>query len=189
MKWTSVLLVTALVVAGCGAGPVLETRAPGNPAGVDLSGTWLLRGADDVPLVERQTIIMPRVSARNAEMREQQRRRDRRSKGLSVHVFLESGKKLKVTQTDFGVFASFDRAVVEEVNFGENRTVSVGPIEAQRVTGWEGATLIIETMDEEGHVLKESWYLDDGGDVLIRDILIRKGDEEHMSIQQVFDRG
>ena len=189
MKWASLLLAATLVVAGCAAKPVLETRAAGSPPGVNLSGTWILRGADNTPIVERQTIIMPRTSARSAEMRERQRRSDGRTKGLSVHVFMESGKKLKVTQTDFGVFASFDRAIVEEVNFGENRIVTVGPIKAQRVTGWEGDALIIETMDEEGNVLKESWYLDDRGDVLVRDILIHKGDVEHMSIQQVFDRG
>ena len=64
---------------------------------------------------------------------------------------------------------------------------AVGPIEAQRVSGWEGPTLVVETMDDGGNVLRESWSLD-GGDVLVRDVVIVSGDEETLSVRQVFDR-
>ena len=66
----------------------------------------------------------------------------------------ETGKSLKVTQTEHGFFVSLDRSVVEEFGFGENRIVTLGPIEAQRVSGWEGATYIVETLDEASHFRK-----------------------------------
>ena len=115
-------------------------------------------------------------------------RRDKRSKGRAVHVFMESGKSLKISQTAYGVFISYDRAVVEEYNFGENRRVSVGPIEAQRVSGWVGREFIVETMDDEGNVLKETWRLEEGGSVLVRNMSITKREEEKLALRQVFDR-
>jgi len=96
---------------------------------------------------------------------------------------------LRITQTSEGLFISFDRSVVEEYTFGENRTVSVGPIEAQRVSGWVGQELILETMDEQGNVLTETWSLDDGGSILIRNMTMTKGEQQLWSAMQVFDQG
>jgi hypothetical protein len=64
-----------------------------------------------------------------------------------VYVFLETGAYLKVTQTAHALFVSFDRSVVEEFRFGESRIVSVGEVQAQRVTGWQGDSLTVETLD------------------------------------------
>ncbi len=190
MKRLRILLAAALFAAAlvaCAAKPVLLPRPGGNPGGIDLSGNWELRGGADVPLVEEQTIVIPK---RSSSRPEDQRvtRRDNRVKGASAHVFLESGKTLKITQTAYGVFMSYDRAVVEEYNFGENRTVEVGPIEAQRVTGWEGPVLVIETLDDQGNVLTERWRLDNAGAVLVRDIRIARGDNVKLALQQLFDR-
>lgn len=186
-KITTVLLVA--LIAACAAKPVLTPRSGGNPEGVDLSGQWALRGGPEIPTLVEQTIVIPRqATARDAQLREQRMRRDKRSKGRAVHVFMESGKSLKISQTAYGVFISYDRAVVEEYNFGENRRVSVGPIEAQRVSGWVGREFIVETMDDEGNVLKETWRLEEGGSVLVRNMSITKREEEKLALRQVFDR-
>ena len=66
--------------------------------------------------------------------------------------------------------------------------VTIGPIEAKRASGWEGDTLVIETLDDAGSILSESWRFDGGKDVLIRNIRISKGDEELFSRRQIFDR-
>lgn len=182
------VLVAALFLSACAARPALEARPGGNPAGVDLSGNWVLRGAADFPASREQTIVLPRGGMRSSQSSMQRGARPERSKGSSAHVFIESGKSLKITQTDYGLFISFDRAVVEEYNFGENSEVSVGPIEAQRVSGWEGDVLVVETMDEDGYVLTESWRLESSGDVLVRDIRIARDDDEKFSTRQVFDR-
>ncbi|MGI9249288.1 MAG: hypothetical protein ACR2QI_09755 [Woeseiaceae bacterium] len=86
------------------------------------------------------------------------------------------------------MFISFDRAIVEEYTFGENRVVSVGPIEAQRVSGWQEGVFVIETLDDQGAILTESWHLDAGGDLLVRTISVAQGSEEQFSSQQRFDR-
>lgn len=189
MRTLTFLALVALLASACAARPSLDPRPGGNPAGVDLSGLWVLRGPVRGAEPDEQTIVMPRSRPRGSDSGDRRPTgRATQKKGSSAHVFLESGKSLKITQTDYGLFASFDRAVVEEVRFGENRTVAVGPIEAQRVSGWEGPTLVVETMDDGGNVLRESWSLDEGGDVLLRDVVIVRGDEEKMSIRQVFDR-
>ena len=105
-----------------------------------------------------------------------------------MHVFLETGKAVKITQTDFGLFISFDRAVVEEYRFGENREVSVGPISADRVSGWEGSSYVIETLDDNGAKLIEVYQLRDGGRSLQRKITIIDKKVTQLAIKQVFDR-
>ena len=111
MTRNGMLLVILLLVA-CAARPTLEPRPGGNPEQIDLSGTWALRAGGEMPVDNEQTIRIPRRSQKDdAEMR--QPVRSTRARGSSVHLFLESGKTLKVSQTDYGLFFSFDRAVVE----------------------------------------------------------------------------
>lgn len=184
-------LVCALALAACAPTPELPTRSAANPAGVDLSGNWQLREESEKPPAHEgeqpQTIRMPRNSSRSSAQQESRKARARRSTGLDVWIFIESGKRLRLTQTIDGLFIHFDRAVVEEYTFGENRTVSVGPIEAQRVSGWVGRVLVLETMDEQGAVLTETWALENSGAALVRDIAVIKDDQELYSARQVFD--
>lgn len=184
MKQMFLVIILALAVVACGSKPTLEPRAGGNPQQVDLSGRWVLRTGDELPVRHEQTIRIPRSSTRR-QTETARAPTQRRTRGLSAHLFLESGKVLKVSQTDYGLFFSFDRAVVEEYNFGENRMVSIGPIGAQRVSGWDGPAFVVETMDEEGHVLTERWQLEEG--TLTREITIARGEDTSYSKRQVFD--
>jgi hypothetical protein len=191
-QFTAVIVTLSLaVIAGCAAKEVLIPKSAIS-AGNDLTGHWQLREDSETaakrirdaefaaagghePLVPRGN----HSSARSA-------RRD--SGGASVHVFLESGRSLKVTQTDYGLFISFDRAVVEEYRFGENREVSVGPINADRVSGWEGSSYVIETLDEDDAKLIEAYQLQDGGRSLQRKITIINKKATQLAIEQMFDR-
>jgi len=179
--------VCLCVLGACSARPVLESKSAAVPVGVNLSGYWLARekvraakprsmtGSDDALITMSQS-------------QRQQRSRKRNSSGVSAQVFLESGDTLKITQTDHGVFISYDRSVVEEYTFGENRMVSIGPIEAQRVSGWEANSFIVETLDTSGTVLAERWHLENDDAVLVRDISMSKDEYETYSEQQTFDR-
>lgn len=104
-----------------------------------------------------------------------------------MHVFLEYGTALKVSQTPYSMFISYDRAIVEEFTFGENRLINIGPIEARRVSGWEGRAFVVETLDREGAILYESWTLQ-GPDVLQRELRIVEKEREIFRQRQVFDR-
>ncbi|NNL63265.1 MAG: hypothetical protein HKO69_05565 [Woeseiaceae bacterium] len=184
MKNCIALVATACLVLACVAAPTLEARPGGNPEQVDLSGQWILRGDVMHPGGEGQMIRIPSAVRRDSD----QRRSERSSKGASVRVFIESGRSLKVTQTVYGLFFSYDRAIVEEYNFGENRDVNVGPIKARRVAGWDGVAFVIETMDERGNVLAESWRLEQGGAVLVRHMTITERGKRTLDTRQVFDR-
>jgi hypothetical protein len=182
------VLLAGVVLAACASRPVLTPKSPVVPAGVDFSGLWQLRQEPgSKPTLrqdgEPQIRIPPTNRSRNTA-----RRTSKRAAGTAVHVFLETGESLKISQTGDGLFISFDRAVVEEYTFGENRIVSVGPIEAQRVSGWQERVFVVETLDEQGTILIESWHLDAGGDVLVRTISVAKNNEEQYSSQQHFDR-
>ena len=194
MRRLALFPVATLVVffiASCAAKPQLLPRNGVNSNDIDLSGNWVLRHESGTPLAEageeEQTIVIPRGSSRKSQASFSRSRRSR-SDGSAVHVFLESGTSLKITQTLHGIFISFDRAVVEEFTFGENRTVSVGPIEAQRVSGWDADEFIAETMDEKGAVLAERWSLAEDGAVLVRRISAVEREELTFSTKQVFDR-
>lgn len=157
-----VLGLVIVCIGGCAAREVLIPKSPVVPAGVNLSGQWLLRGAE-------------------GESR-------RAARETLVHVFLETGRSVKVTQTTSGLFISFDRSVVEEYRFGEQREISVGEIRADRVSGWEGASYVIETLDADGAKLVERYRLDEDGRVLRRRIRLTDGSKVELDLEQVFDR-
>ncbi len=147
------MLGTMLLIAACGTKIELARIDGPVPAGTDLSGQWQLR--------DSQRALQTRKSAR-----------------ATARVFLETGRRLKVTQTEHGLFISFDRAVVEEYRFGENRRISIGEIEAQRVSGWERERYVVETLDDEGVILREEYWLADAGASLMRRVTMRR--EEQM---------
>ena len=105
-----------------------------------------------------------------------------------MRVFLETGRRLKLTQTDSGLFISFDRAVVEEYRFGENRRISIGEVEAQRVSGWIGEHYVIETLDDDGVILREEYWLADAGRSLKRRVTIRRDEQVLADTSMHFER-
>jgi hypothetical protein len=176
---------------------MLAPRPGTVPEGVDLSGNWLIRTdqrEDEQRL--RQAIrrtdgiddrdIYRRPSGRTTESRGSSSRS--RVKGGLVHVFLETGAALRISQTDHGLFISFDRAVVEEYRFGENRIVNVGQVQAQRVTGWESDSLVVETLGRNGMKMTEQYRLLDAGETLERSITLRSKEGEQETIVQLFER-
>lgn len=181
---TALALFGFLILAACGTAElILETKPPAPATAVDLSGRWQLRDTGDArrrPQSREEVIVPTRAASRTRSSRLQ-------SKGSSVHVFLEYGTALKVSQTPYSMFISYDRAIVEEYTFGENRMINVGPIEARRVSGWEGQSFVVETLDREGAILFETWSLR-GPDVLQRDVRIVEKEQEVFRVQQLFDR-
>jgi len=178
-------LPAVLLLSGCATAPVLVSKNAAVPAGVDLSGFWLVR---DDPEARRLSAAGSGGEPLIPLTRKQRARREDRAGGPSVQVFLEFGESLKITQTYFGLFISYDRSVVEEYTYGENRIMAIGPIEAARVSGWEKRAFVVETLDKTGTTLFESWHLEEEGSVLIRDIRISKGEKVSFVHRQVFDR-
>lgn len=179
------IIVSLLLLAGCGSAPTLISKSAEVPVGTDLSGSWLIREDPNATRLADHGGVRDRLIPTGRSSRTH---REQGRGGVSVQVFLEFGESLKITQTEFGVFISYDRAVVEEFTFGENRLVAIGPIEALRVSGWDGRTLVVETLDDSGSTLFESWHLESDDKVLVRNIRISKGDHETFSQQQIFDR-
>lgn len=182
------LALIILSLHGCQSRPELLPRSSAAPEGVDFSGQWELRPNTDSAGGTWPDRGPGANQSIEAAVRKKRQKRTRRSSGSSIHLFLETGKSLKITQTDHGFFVSIDRSVVEEFTFGENRIVSVGPIEAHRVSGWEGDIYVVETLDEAGVILKEAWYLDDSANVLLRDVSIVERSKQKFLLQQKFDR-
>ena len=182
----TLLIASALLLTACAKPEVLLPRDNVVPAGVDLSGKWEIR-ADMVDDQRRlQEAIRKTSGARSGSG--SRNAKPRKISGGVVHVFLETGELLKITQTDDGLFISFDRSVVEEFRFGEQRMISVGEVQAQRVTGWEGQQLIVETLDNHGVKLSDRFQLIDNGRTLRRDITLRGKNKAEQSVLQEFDR-
>ena len=157
----ALLLVTALVAA-CGSKPSLITRPDPVPVGLDLTGEWVQTGSSGIS----------QPGARDT----------------AVHVFFKTGKSLKISQTDDGLFVSFDRSVVEEYRFRENRVINIGEIKAERASGWAENGYIIETLDEDGALLTDTYRLRNDGESLRRTILLQDRNKELLSLQIEFDR-
>lgn len=182
------LLVLAVLLTACGATEFLIPKSAVVPNGLDLSGDWQLSAdtaATNQQLADAEYEAAGGLEDLLGERRVQQSRRDQRA---LVHVFLETGSRLRVTQTDAGLFISFDRAIVEEYRFGEHRPVNVGPVVAERVSGWEEGGYVIETLDREGSKLVERYSLRDDNQSLIRRITILDDDDVEMFVVQRFER-
>ena len=179
------VVLALLLLAACSSPPVLISKSAAVPVGVDLSGFWHLREGGPSRRMENADGIREELIDLKSTQRS---RRKRSSGGASAHVFLQYGTNLKISQTAFGIFISYDRSVVEEFTFGENRMVEIGPIEALRVSGWEGDSFVVQTLDDSGTTLSETWSLQQSGSELVRDIRISKGERENFVEQQRFDR-
>ena len=185
------VLVALTLVGGCATREELIAKSAAVPPGVDLSGQWRLRAASQGTVRRiKDAEIKAAGGEEGINIRAQESRRSGRSssEGTLVHVFLETGKALKITQTDYGLFISFDRAVVEEYRFGEKRKINVGEVEADRVSGWQENAYIIETLDMDGAKLIETYRLDDGGGTLIRSIVVIENAVRQVDVTQAFDQ-
>lgn len=195
MRGAVILLAVAL--AACAPREVLVTKPAEPPPGIDLSGLWELRTDADADRRRLDDAIRRTDGVNEGDLRPRprlgMRQRDaliveRPDIGGLVHVFLQHGKHLKITQTAGAIFVSFDRAVVEEFRFGEHRQVQVGPVVADRVSGWVGGGYVVETLDEDNMKLTERYELDEDGDTLRRTIVLRGRNQETVTIVQEFDR-
>ena len=191
------LVLLVLGALGCAnvARPPLLPYASIAPDGVDLSGRWLLRDANSDPLMRfsHQGFIGPDASTDVLRIARDRQGAVRLESGEDGHrqaalaqVFLETGSDVRLTQTGEGLFISYDRSVVEEYLFGEYRTASVGPVSAERVSGWDGSQYVVQTRDEDGVLLTERWYLEDS--ILRRDVTFSEDDVVQYAVTQSFDR-
>ncbi len=183
-------LLVVLLLGSCGSREVLESRPAANASGTSIAGNWQRREkAGDVARqlnrAIRETAGMP---DRVIVPFDNERRRPQRSKGGLAHVFLKDGDNLKITQTPHGIFISFDRSVVEEYRFGENRMISLGQVEAQRVSGWDGDDYVVETLGRNGMKVTERFSLADGGTVLTREIVFRSRGKQEVVVTETFAR-
>ena len=186
------IIALALVFTGCASKPVPTLTPVGVaiPADVNFDGRWRLRqdGRPDTAQ-SRQTMTGGLSGIAVPEQAATRRQKSRRSKDeSSVHVFLETGRDLKITQTADGLFISFDRSVVEEYRFREHRQINVGPIEADRASGWVDGRYVVNTLDRQGALLTETWALTDDDRQLVRTAFIVFQDQEILSLEQWFDR-
>ena len=105
------IALVALSIAACTTHEVLLPKSAVVPAGMDFSGRWRLHDTDreSIRRIEEATAGIP-----DDILKETRRARSGRpsgsSKGIAVYVFLETGTNLKITQTEFGIFVSFDRS-------------------------------------------------------------------------------
>ncbi len=185
----SIVFLT-LLISACAAPEILAPRNGTVPDGVNLSGNWQIIEDESDGQRRLREAIRSTDGVRDGDLRRPQASGDRRQRvrGGLVYVFLETGRSLKVTQTPYGLFISFDRSVVEEFRFGERRTINVGAVEAQRVAGWEGNELVVETLDRNGMKLTERFGLAESGNLLVRKIVLRSKSGDQETLTQHFER-
>lgn len=192
-----IVLPLMAILSGCAPREVLQPRDGTVPVGVDFSGDWQIQSDQRADQRRLREAIRRTDGIRDDDLFRRPNRdstdRDRRSRSSSIRggivfVFLDTGAALKVTQTEHGLFISFDRSVVEEYRFGENRIISIGEAQAQRVTGWEGEHLIVETLDKNGMKMTERFRLLQAGQVLERTITFRSKEGEEETVVHRYDR-
>ena len=189
------LVILPVLLTACASPEVLVPKNPMVPTGVDLAGRWKLipesladqprinDAIDRTDGVDNKTIIREMMRQRHQEIH-----RGAGTKGGLVGVFLKTGESLKISQTSNALYISFDRSVVEEYHFGENRPVSIGQADAHRVSGWDGDAYIVETLGEKGMKLTDRYSVAPDKQRLVRQITLRSKKKEEVTIVQEFER-
>tara|TARA_Y100000389_G_scaffold201599_1_gene244720 strand:- start:6788 stop:7366 length:579 start_codon:yes stop_codon:yes gene_type:complete len=170
-----------LILIGCASKDIiLETKETSAPIGVDFSGLWQIK--------HESNSISPFFNNRSlGNLENNLSRRQNSHLNSLIKLFFESGKSLKISQTEFSLFISYDRSVVEEYTFGEDRLVSIGPIKARRASGWQDSAFVVDTIDESGTILSESWRLNLNDMTLVREIKITIGETETYKNRQSYE--
>jgi hypothetical protein len=191
----SLMVFFSLALSACGTRESLARKSGTAPSASELTGRWTL--VESFEATQRE--LDRAIGATNGvdEARELRRLSSAQSKGKRtpkpkvgglIHVFLENGKTLKISQSETDLYISFNRSVVEEYHFGEARMIRVGEASAQRVSGWEDRQFVVETLGKKGMKLTERYYLIDDGTHLRRQIVLRSKEGEEFSIVQNFSR-
>jgi hypothetical protein len=171
-----IVLITLVLLASCGSNETLLRKSAVAPPEMTLTGQWELIEDIDTVLEDFDRAIRQTSGKASSGIQNSQSSRKIRSRekvGGLVHVFLENGKNLKITQVESGLFISFDRSVVEEYRFGEVRLMNIGGAQAQRVSGWEGEDYVVETLGKEGMKLTERYHLIESESRLYRQVILR----------------
>jgi hypothetical protein len=191
------LVLFPVLLGGCGTPEVLLPKSAAVPAGVDFSGQWKIRpesktgqprineAIDRTDGIDNKSI---RRGIRNRQMQGGVQRGSGETKGGLVGIFLQTGDALKISQTAYALFISFDRSVTREYRFGENRPINIGDADAVRVSGWENSDYVIDTLGEKGMKLTDRYSLSADRNLLTRHITLRSRDMEEVTIVQEFDR-
>ena len=198
MRVIACTVLMSILLLACGTPEVLSPKSAEVPANVDLSGRWQLRPESELgqpginEAIDRTDGVDNRTVMREMVNAQRNSRNGGRSSGKSkaglVGIFLETGDALKITQTPHALFISFDRAIVEEFRFGENRPISVGQANAVRVSGWDGRDYLVETLGEKRMKLTDRFSVSMDGKLLTRHITLRSREMEEVTIVQEFDR-
>lgn len=190
----SLAIISMVFLAACAEPEILLPHSSETPPGVDFSGMWDIRADSSGDQRRLREVINNtdgiddyRLKSTKGSSSGTSRSRSR-AKGGVVQIFLEVGSSLKVTQTEYALFLSFDRSVVEEFRFGEDRMVNIGVVQVMRVSGWEGDNYVVETLDKSGMKLTERYAISDDRKVLTRNIIFRSNKLEEDSLTQTFDR-
>jgi hypothetical protein len=187
------MAILPMLLCACGTPEVLLPRSATVPAGVDLSGQWQMRpgskrGQPRINEAINRTDGVDNETIMREMMNRQRRGGSGETKGGLVGIFLKTGDALKITQTEHGIFISFDRSVTREYRFGENRPINIGQADAIRVSGWESNDYVIETLGEKGMKLTDRYSLSADRRRLTRQITLRSKNMEEVTIVQEFDR-
>ena len=180
---TILILFSNLI--GCNSKNIsLDASSSLAPPNVNLSGLWQLKEGQ-----VSSHLFLKNSSSKEFntyEFKDLSRKQNSLANSL-IRLFFETGELLKITQTEFSLFISYDRSIVEEYSFGENRLILVGPIQARRVSGWKSNSFVVETLDESGTLLSEKWHIQNSDMNLVRDIQITIGKTEIYRNRQFFE--
>ncbi|MEM6513985.1 MAG: hypothetical protein AAF660_13310 [Pseudomonadota bacterium] len=176
-------LVMICLLAGCAAGLQLPSPSRDFPDDVSFAGDWKRSEFREQDEMEPDRLNLPSTREPTPSVSNTRAR-----PGRKVRSFLEFGRELRITQLDTAILISFDRALVREYRFGEHRMTNVGPIVAERTTGFRGKVLEIVTQDDDGAVMTESWRLQRSDRQLERSVVIVKGNKQLYRLRETYRR-
>ena len=113
---------------------------------------------------------------------------NKRNSDYVAHLFLRDANRIKITQTRYALYIDFNRSIVEEYKNNRIETIELGEIKVQRSSGWQNGYYLIDTLDDRGMKITETYSLVNQNKNLQRKIILRDKDENEVVIERLYNR-
>ena len=155
----------------------------------NLGGSWeyiaKLNGQQD--LNEAINRIIGQNNKRNI-FSSSANQQNKRNSDYVAHLFLRDANRIKITQTRYALYIDFNRSIVEEYKNNRIETIELGEIKVQRSSGWQNGYYLIDTLDDRGMKITETYSLVNQNKNLQRKIILRDKDENEVVLERLYNR-
>jgi len=156
---------------------------------INLEGSWEYTAKHDAQ--KDLDAVINRIIGKNSKKNifsSSANQKNNRNSDYVAHLFLRDAKRIKITQTRFAIYIDFNRSIVEEYKNNRVEIIELGEVKAQRSSGWQNDLYLIDTLDDRGMKITETYSLVNQDKNLQRQVIIRDKNANEVIFRRLYVR-